>query len=418
MAACCVGRVAAEKYRLMNNLKRKKILAISYLFPNSTQPNHGIFVFNRLKAMSKYADITVINPIPNSPVHGKIDKFKPLKQVAYLANMKGLDVYHPRYFSIPGHLKSIEVLSYRLAVLSVLKEIGTDFDVIDLHWTFPDLPTGSYLSKKLNIPFNVTLRGMEAFHLQDSGLRKHIVAHYLKKVSKVISLSEEMAIKANEISQTRSKTTVIRNGVDTDKFYYINPISCREKLGLPLDEKIILGVGALIYRKGFDLIIKALENLLIQDGLANTKFYILGAEGPEGDYRTELSNFIDKHQLQENVIFVGAVDNEDLISWYNAADVFCLSSRGEGSPNVLTEALACGTPAVAANVGSVPEIMVSEENLGICVENENIGEFISALQKVLLNPYDRKLSANKFSKYTWDWCAQKVMEVINAKTLN
>jgi len=85
---------------------------------------------------------------------------------------------------------------------------------------------------------------------------------------------------------------------------------------------------------------------------------------------------------------------------------------------VLTEALACGTPAVAANVGSVPEIMVSEENLGICVENENIGEFISALQKVLLNPYDRKLSANKFSKYTWDWCAQKVMEVINAKTLN
>lgn len=389
-----------------------KILAISYLFPNSQQPNHGIFVLNRLKAMSKYADITVINPIADSPMHKHIDKFKGLQNIPLDEELHGVHVYHPRFFSIPGHLKSLEVISYRRAVWSIVKTLSADFDLIDLHWTFPDLPTGAWLSNKFNIPFHVTLRGMEAFHLQDSGLRKHIVSHYLKKVDKVISLSEEMAKTANELAETASKTVVIRNGVDTDKFYYLDQVECREKLNLSLDEKIILGVGALIHRKGFDLVIKGLEKIIATASLENTKFYILGSQGPEGDYRKELNQFIEQHKLQQHVVFVGAVANSELITWYNAADVFCLSSRGEGSPNVLTEALACGTPAVATNVGSVPEIMTSEENLGYYVENENQSEITSRLINVLTNEHDRSKQALSFKKYTWDWCAKEVMACV------
>jgi teichuronic acid biosynthesis glycosyltransferase TuaC len=392
-----------------------KILAISYLFPNSQQPNHGIFVLNRLKAMSQYADITVINPIADSPVHKHIDKFKGLQDIPLEEELHGVHVYHPRFFSIPGHLKSLEVISYRRAVWSVVKSLPVDFDfdLIDLHWTFPDLPTGAWLSNKFDVPFNVTLRGMEAFHQQDSGLRKYIVSYYLKKVDKVISLSEEMANKANELAGTASKTIVIRNGVDTDKFYYLDQTQCRKKLNLSLNEKIILGVGALIHRKGFDLVIEGLEKIIVTPNLEDTKFYILGAQGPEGDYRKELNQFIEEHKLQQYVVFVGAVANRDLITWYNAADVFCLSSRGEGSPNVLTEALACGTPAVATNVGSVPEIMTSEENLGYYVENENQNEITLRLIDLLTSDHDRNKQALLFKKYTWDWCAKEVMGFIH-----
>jgi len=389
-----------------------KILAISYLFPNCNQPNHGIFVLNRLTAMSKYADVTVINPLPDSFMHQRLARFAHLQNVPAQENMNGITVYHPRYFSIPGHLKSIEVLSYYQAVLSVVNQLSEQFDLIDLHWTFPDLPTGAFLSKKLSTPFHVTLRGMEAFHLQDGGLRKHIVAHYLAKADRVISLSEEMAVKANELAATGDKTTVIRNGVATDKFYFIEQSECRHKLALPLDKKIILGVGALIHRKGFDLVMKALAELIQLPELANTQFYILGAEGPEGDFRQELNEYIEQHKLQQHVVFAGAIANSELITWYNAADVFCLSSRGEGSPNVLTEALACGTPAVATNVGSVPEIMASEANLGYCVESENIQQLTQSLEKVLLGNYNRTKQAESFNKYNWDWCAQQVMQLI------
>jgi teichuronic acid biosynthesis glycosyltransferase TuaC len=391
----------------MNN---KKILVVSFLFPNVNQPNHGIFVLNRLNAMSKYADITVINPIADSLLHRKINKFNHLQSIPEVEVINGINVYHPRFFSIPGHVKSLEVFTYRRAVQKVLDVIGYDFDLIDLHWTFPDLPCGYWLSKKMNKPFNITLRGMEAFHLQDTGLRKYIVKHYLEKANHVISLSEEMACKANELANTYARTTVIRNGVDTSKFYYLEKNECRQKLSLHMNEKILLGVGALIHRKGFDLVIKGLEQLIKMQGLENTKFYILGAPGPEGDYRKELNLFIEQHKLQKHVVFVGAVANSELITWYNAADVFCLSSRGEGSPNVLTEALACGVPAVATNVGSVPEIMASEEALGYCVENENQQMITTKLIELLQITHNRKEQAANFNKYTWDWCAKEVMK--------
>jgi glycosyltransferase involved in cell wall biosynthesis len=160
-------------------------------------------------------------------------------------------------------------------------------------------------------------------------------------------------------------------------------------------------------------VIKGLGKIINTQGLEHTKFYILGAQGPEGDYRKELEQFIKQHELQQHVVFVGAVANSELITWYNAADVFCLSSRGEGSPNVLTEALACGTPAVATNVGSVPEIMASEADLGYCVENDNQQMIIEKLTSALHNEHDRKLQAQNFKKYTWDWCAQEVMSTIN-----
>ena len=235
----------------------KNILAISYLFPNVERPNHGIFVFNRLKAMSKYANLIVINPIPWSPVHGFVDKLKHLSNIPFKTERDGITIYHPRFFSIPGHFKSIEVVTYKRAVKNVINKLNFEFDLIDLHWTFPDLPTGDYLSNYYKIPYRVTLRGMEAFHEQDGDVRETLVAHYLSKVDSIISLSEEMAAAADKIANTRSKTKVVRNGVDTDAFYYIDQAECREKLGLPADQKITLGVGALIHRKGFDVVIKS-----------------------------------------------------------------------------------------------------------------------------------------------------------------
>lgn len=387
----------------------KNILAISYLFPNSERENHGIFVFNRLKAMKKYANVIVINPIPWSPVHGFIDKFKHLANIPLKTERDGITIYHPRFFSIPGHFKGLEVFTYKQAVKHVIKKIGFEFDLIDLHWTFPDLPTGDYLSNHYKVPYRVTLRGMEAFHQQDGDVRETSVAHYLSKVDSIISLSEEMADVADKIANTRSKTKVVRNGVDTDAFYFIDQNECRAKLDLPSDQKIILGVGALIHRKGFDVVIKALKKIILKPELNNTHFYILGSEGAEGDYRKELKALVINLGLNEHVHFVGAVPNNELITWYNAANVFCLSSRGEGSPNVLTEALASGCPAVATNVGSVPEIMTSEPNLGAVVTVDDIDAITKDLSALLLTETDRAAQAANLNKYTWDWCAKQVI---------
>lgn len=178
--------------------------------------------------MAKYADITVINPIPWSPLHSFIDRFKHLRNIPAKTQRGKLTIYHPRYLSIPGYAKGIEIPTYRSAVKKVINEIGFDFDLVDLHWTFPDLPTGDYLSKRYGVPYRVTLRGMEAFHIQDGDVREKSVAQYLNKVGSVISLSTEMANQAVSMGVSQEKITVIRNGVDTDVFF-ISPLKRVER---------------------------------------------------------------------------------------------------------------------------------------------------------------------------------------------
>ena len=395
-------------------MKRKKILAISYLFPNPVQMNHGIFVFNRLKAMSKYADIVVINPLPIFPPLKNTQRYKLLERVPEQFEMEGLKVYYPKFLSIPKFFKQIEINSYYNSVKKVIEQESLEFDVIDLHWTFPDLPTGYRLSQRYNVPFNITLRGMEAFHIQDGGVRQQVVAKYLQHADKVISLSEEMAEAADEIANTSARTTVIRNGVNSEKFYYLPKEQCRDKLGLNQEDFIVLGVGALVYRKGFDLVIQALANIKKSNNLGRIKFLVVGAKGAEGDYQKELNALVAQHDLNETVQFVGAVDNADLIYWYNSVDVFCLSSRGEGSPNVLTEAIACGTPAISTDVGSAPEIMASEENLGNVIPSEDVAALVQSILAAREQSVDREQNAKTFGKYNWDWCAQKVMQVVDS----
>lgn len=393
--------------------KKIKILALSFLFPNRVQQNHGIFVLNRLKALSKYVDIKVINPIPWSPLHKYIDRYKPLVAIPQIDCINGLEVYHPRYFSIPRYLKNIETKSYLKAIQPIIDEIKKtyDFDIVDMHWTFPDLAAGISISKQYSKKSIVTLRGLEALHIHDNDSREIMVRDGLNEVDQIIALSKELMQFGEEMSSNQNKSQVIINGADTDKFYYIPMEDCRKKLGINSEDKIILSVGSLIKRKGFDLLIDSLALLRKTPEFSNLKLYIVGSQGPEGDYRKHLYSQIKTLGLNDAVVFVGQVENSKLKLWYNSADVFCLSSRGEGSPNVLSEALACGCPVVSSDVGSAREIIEPVSKAAICIDELSIDNLTNALSKKLQDDSGRQMTSDEFSKYNWDWCAKNVFKV-------
>lgn len=391
------------------------ILILSYLYPNSVFPNHGIFVHNRVKALGKYLNVDVINPIPYSPVYRFSAHHRNYKAIPLQEDIDGVRVYHPRFLSIPKVGKQIEVFSYRKAVLATLERLDRSYDLIDLHWTFPDLPTGIALRDLFRKKLLVTIRGREALHLGEGNFSERCVSRALGQVDGVVGVSRELTELARERTQKNTLCTTIRNGVDTDLFTYRSKEECRARLQLPQDGKIIFSVGSLIHRKGFDLTLKALAELRQSARFngENIHFYIGGSAGHEGDYTSRLRELVRQLQLDECVHFVGQISNSQLVDWYNAADVFCLSSRGEGSPNVLTEALACGTPAVATDVGEAKEIIGSEPDQGICVEPESWEAIQKGLEAVLSKSFEREKAALRFSKYTWDWCAQEVISVYN-----
>jgi len=393
--------------------RKINILALSFLFPNRVHQNHGIFVLNRLAALSKYVNIKVINPIPWTPFHKYIDRFKEYDSIPEKDIVDGLEVYYPRYLSIPRYMKFIETKSYYHSVKSVVNNLTTtfDFDIVDMHWTFPDLPAGVNISNECNKPSIVTLRGMEALHLGENNHVENEVIKGLKSVDHIVALSDELRQQGSRLSEDPGKGVVIINGVDTDNFNYLCKAHCRNELGIDEGEKIILAVGSLIKRKGFDYIIKALSVLRETQDLHDLKLYIVGSQGPEGDYRKHLFDLVEQKGLKESVHFVGQVQNSKLKLWYNAADVFCLSSHGEGSPNVLSEALACGCPVVTTDVGSARDITQLVSGSGICMNVLSIDNLVNSIASTLNSNIDRESLSKDYSKYDWDWCAQNVLEI-------
>ncbi len=397
----------------MSSSSKLNVLVLSYLYPNSEFPNHGVFVHNRIKAIAKKVNITVINPIPWFPLYRFFDHYKKYSAIPSEEIIEGVKVYHPRFLSIPKFFKSLEINSYKNAVQTIYERelLGQPIDIIDLHWTFPDLPTGIYLKQRLKAKLITTIRGNEALHLGEGNFSERCVAEHLKHTDGLIGVSEDLERLASMHAKNAAVLTAIRNGVDTERFTYIEQHLCREKLSIPQDKKIIFSVGSIIHRKGFDLTIKALIDIKRSQGIENIRFYIGGSVGHEGDYTQELMALINQHNLKDTVIFPGQISNSDLAYWYNAADVFCLSSRGEGSPNVLTEALACGTPSVVADVGASREVLESEPDQGVCVPPDDHEALRDGILLLLSSETDRKLCSDNFSKYTWEWCGDKVIDV-------
>jgi glycosyltransferase involved in cell wall biosynthesis len=88
----------------------------------------------------------------------------------------------------------------------------------------------------------------------------------------------------------------------------------------------------------------------------------------------------------------------------------------------LTEALSCGVPAVANNVGAVADIMASEPNLGLTIninalpDDKKSEEIALAIIHSLTHQHDRERQSKRMSKYTWDWCAKEHLKALRKAT--
>jgi glycosyltransferase involved in cell wall biosynthesis len=193
--------------------------------------------------------------------------------------------------------------------------------------------------------------------------------------------------------------------VDPERFRAHDREEARRALGLDLQERIVLCVGHLVVRKGFQHVVRALPRVLA--ARPETRLVIVGAKGEEGDFSRQLHRTIAECGLAERVSLPGAVPNENLALWYSAADVFCLASEKEGRANVLLEALACGTPIVATGVWGTPEI-VCDESLGILVERTDPETLGRALLAALEREWDRERLVSHARGFSWDAAAELV----------
>ncbi len=166
-----------------------------------------------------------------------------------------------------------------------------------------------------------------------------------------------------------------------------NPIALPEsdpiESQLYTDDRHLLASGKLIPQKGFDLLIRAFSQ--ISDEHPEWTLTILG----EGEMRGELEDLCEQLRLQERVFMPGTVRNID--AHLRKADIFVLSSRFEGFPVTLGEAMACGVPVIATDCLSGPREIIHNGVDGLLIVPDNIDALAVGLDILMSDPVKRQL---------------------------
>ncbi len=396
-----------------------KILSVTTLFPSRPQPVHAVFVHNRIKHVAEHpevrGEVRVIAPIPYFPFDRFIAKYAERHQIPRRDQIGGLQVLYPRFLSIPTILKPLDGFFVLLAVWWAARRLRRqfEFDVIDAHLAFPDGFAGVFLARLWHKPLTITLRGHDVNVLPTDRfpVRKRQIQFALRSADRVIGVAEALRRGAIALGADPAKSVTISNGVDFQKFYPVPQAEARQRLGLPLNRRIVLSVGRIVENKGYHLIVEALS----QWRAARQEIpylVVVGGAADEALYPAKLAETIARFAMENDVLLAGAQLNETLRDWYCAADVYCLASETEGWPNVLLEALACGTPVVATNTWGTPEIICSED-YGLLVERsaESIAE---GLQTALTKEWKSQVMVDYAATHTWQNVANKVVETFAA----
>ena len=331
-----------------------RTLLFSTLYPSAARPVHGIFVETRLRELLKSGEVEtrVVAPVPWFPFRGaRFGDYGLFAATPRYEQRHGVAVHHPRYFLPPKVGMNIAPYTLALGALPTLRKLiddGYDFDLIDAHYYYPDGVAAGYLAKWLGKPFVVTARGTDLSQIPEFSHPRRLIVETADKASASIGVCRALMESLGDLGADRAKLHVMRNGVDLQRFQPIGRSEARRQLGLAANRRYLLSVGLLIERKGHDIAIKALQ------GLPDDIDLIIAGSGPE---RASLGQLAENLGVARRVRFAGQIANEELKWWYSAADALVLCSSREGWANVLLEAMACGTPAIATNIWGTPEVI-------------------------------------------------------------
>ncbi len=218
----------------------------------------------------------------------------------------------------------------------------------------------------------------------------------LKKANGVISVSKDDLLAINKTFKVKRKSNnyYIPNVIDTKNFKKINDV-----------ERIYFGfIGRLTHIKGIDLFLELIKKYRKFD--ENQRFLIIG-DGPE-------LIKVEKYIKTYPITFYKKITHKNMPKYYNKCKIFIQTSRAEGLPTTVLEALACEVPVIASNVGGVPEIVKESVN-GYIYESGNIEQAINFIKKTVKddNLEDFGKNGRNLIKqvYSWDNIINKIINI-------
>jgi glycosyltransferase involved in cell wall biosynthesis len=262
------------------------------------------------------------------------------------------------------------------ACLSKLRRVIHDsgpYSLIDAHYFYPDGVAAAMLARKLGLPYVITARGSDINLIADYDSPRRQILRAAQGAAALIAVSEALADKMRSLGMPDEKIVVLRNGVDLNFFSPGDRDTARESLGL--DDIVLLYVGELKKAKGQEHAIRLIAEI------DNAQLIIAGRGSDDHAYRS----LAESLGVSARVRFTGTLSPTELRDYYRAADVLLLISEREGTPNVILESMACGTPVIASAVGGIPSLL-ADGGVGQLVNDRSLAGLRSAWHKHLAQP--------------------------------
>lgn len=272
----------------------------------------------------------------------------------------------------PGGLAAKIIFAIKVLMRAFFKK--PDF-IICAHIHFS--PLCLYLKKFLKIPYSISVYGGEVADITNKNYRNALRAADV--ITYLFNSTAQDVVR--QVLEAKEKIFNLQNSVDGEKFKIKEKSeSLLSRYGLS-NSKIILTIGRMSKldgdNKGYRRIIKAMPKVL--EAVPDAKYLLAGS----GSDVLEVKQLIIELGLQEKVVLADAPTDEEIVDYYNLADVFVLPSKNEGFPPiVILEALFCGIPVIGGNQRDAEEAMLNGE-LGLIVEAENIAAISEAIIKML-----------------------------------
>ena len=314
-------------------------------------------------------------------------------------------------------------------ILNFVEKKQIHYDLIFSHYWLSGL-AALKLKKVWNIPVIHMFHTLALLKNKIASSEKDIEGEYrIEGEKKVLSEIDKLivaTINEKDNLQTLYSTPadiieVIPPGVDTNHFYPIPVDEAKEFIGIPENEKMILFVGRIEPLKGIDTLIKAISQLQQADILLRCPHYLFIIGGDPNLDRDKMNEEMQRLQdlrielgVSDLVIFLGKRNQDSLQYYYSAAEMLVMPSHYESFGMVALEAMACGTPVIATQVGGLQHL-VQDQETGFTIPNNNPDALEEKITILICKPELREKMSQKSTSYaqsfSWNTITIKLIEI-------
>lgn len=370
-----------------------RVLTLSSLFPDASRPNFGVFVERQTLGLAAHPDVELklVAPVglPPWPL-SRVGRYATLAALPRHETWKGVETWRPRFVNLPGTGGRFHAAMLAARLKPLLRAIRRyfAFDVIDASFFFPDGVAAVDLGRTFGVPVSIKARGADIHHWGRAPGTAGQVLRAGLEADGLLAVAASMRDDMVALGMEDAKIRVHRTGVDLDRFAPRDRAAAKAELGV--EGPLVASVGALIPRKGHEIVIDAVA------ALPWVRLMIAG-EGPE---RPKLVAQIARLGVGNRVTLLGSVAHGELPGLLAAADVMALASSSEGLANAWVEALASGTPVVIPDAGGARELVTAPEHGRIVARTA--AAFAGAIGALLTTPPPPDAVRAGAAGFTWE----------------